>query len=228
MTTPRLIGPIIWLMAMLFGQGPGWAQSPGPASATTLPAEIPLFPLPDVVLFPGIDRPFVIYEPRYREMVADALDGNRVIGMVLLRPGFEKDYDGRPPIYDIGTAGEITKYEKLADGRYLILLHGFTRFRVTSEDHRRPYRLAQVTPLSDVPRDQDLAPLSAARERIASLLVTALPLGAELPDPALSDVDFVNLVAQWLPMDDVRRQELLERASTLARARALIDMLELR
>jgi len=67
--------------------------------------EIPLFPLPEVVLFPNTDRPLLIYEPRYREMVADALKGDRTIGMVRLRPGFEKDYDGRPPIDAVGCAG---------------------------------------------------------------------------------------------------------------------------
>jgi Lon protease-like protein len=80
---------------------------PGATAATALPPEIPLFPLPDVVLFPGVTRPLLIFEPRYREMVADALKGNRIIGMVLLRPGFEKDYEGRPPIHDIGCAGTI-------------------------------------------------------------------------------------------------------------------------
>ena len=72
------------------------------AKATTLPADIPLFPLPEVVLFPGARRPFQIYEPRYREMIAEALKGNRIIGTVLLRPGFEVDYEGRPPIYAVG------------------------------------------------------------------------------------------------------------------------------
>src|SRR5436190_5819115 len=69
------------------------------ANAITLPSEIPLFPLPEVVLFPGARRPLLIYEPRYRAMVADALKGNRIIGTVLLRPGFEANYEGRPPIY---------------------------------------------------------------------------------------------------------------------------------
>jgi len=95
---------------------------PGAKAATTdaLPSEIPLFPLPEVVLFPGVPRPLLIYEPRYRDMVADALKGNRVIGMVLLRPGYEKDYEGRPPIYDIGCAGVIEDYEQLPDGRYAV------------------------------------------------------------------------------------------------------------
>ena len=61
-----------------------------------------------------MSRPFLIFEPRYRDMIADALEGDRIIGMVALRPGFEKDYEGRPPIYDVGCAGQIQQYEKLA------------------------------------------------------------------------------------------------------------------
>jgi len=75
-------------------------------------------------------------------------------------------------------------------------------------------------------RDDERAPLSAVRERIATLLVTVLPAGAELPDPALDDAEFVNLVAQALQMPEADRQALLERASVLSRARALVDRLE--
>ena len=73
-----------------------------------LPPTIPLFPLPNVVLFPNVLLPLHIFEPRYRDLVRDALAGDQVIGMVLLRPGYEGDYDGRPPIYSVGCAGLIT------------------------------------------------------------------------------------------------------------------------
>src|SRR4029434_10055407 len=116
-------------------------------SDAAIPSEIPLFPLPEVVLFPDTSRPLLIYEPRYREMVADALGTNKIIGLVLLRPGFEKDYEGRPPIYGVGCAGIIEQYEKLADGRYAILLRGLTTFRIVSEDQRKPYRLARIEAL---------------------------------------------------------------------------------
>src|ERR1043165_2137413 len=93
----------------------------GSARPTVEEKEIPLFPLPDVVLFPNVERPLLIYEPRYREMVADALKGDRMIGMVRLRPGFEKDYEGRPPIDAVGCVGIIQQSEQLPDGRYIIL-----------------------------------------------------------------------------------------------------------
>jgi len=188
--------------------------------------EIPLFPLPEVVLFPNVDRPLLIYEPRYREMVADALKGDRTIGMVRLRPGFEKDYDGRPPIDAVGCAGVIQESEQLPDGRYIILLRGLTTFRVLSEDQRKPYRLARVEIIPELVKDEDRGPLSAARERLATLLVTVLPAGAEPPDPAFDDAEFVNLVAQALKMPESERQDLLERASVLSRARALVERLE--
>ncbi|HEY7190287.1 MAG TPA: LON peptidase substrate-binding domain-containing protein [Vicinamibacterales bacterium] len=201
------------------------ASSAAP-NTTALPQEIPLFPLPEVVLFPDTTRPLLIYEPRYREMVADALATNKIIGMVLLRPGFEKDYEGRPPIYGIGCAGIIEEYEKFPDGRYAILLRGLTTFRIVSEDQRKPYRLARIEALPDALKDGDRGPLSTVRERISKLLYSVLPLGVEPPDPSLDDGEFVNVVAQALKMPEEARQTLLERHDVLERARALLTRLE--
>jgi len=201
------------------------ASSAAPTT-TALPQEIPLFPLPEVVLFPDTTRPLLIYEPRYRDMVADALATNKIIGMVLLRPGFEKDYEGRPPIYGIGCAGVIEEYEKFSDGRYAILLRGLTTFRIVSEDQRKPYRLARIEALPDVLKDGDRGPLSTVRERISKLLYSVLPLGVEPPDPSLDDGEFVNVVAQALKMPEEARQTLLERHDVLERARALLTRLE--
>ena len=198
---------------------------PAQAPAPTLPAEIPLFPLPETSLFPGVSRPFQIYEPRYRDMIADALKGNRIIGMVRLKPGFEKDYEGRPPIYAVGCAGRITKSEQLPDGRYLILLEGLTPFRVLSENQRKPYRLARVEAVPDRLPDQERLPLSVLRNSLASLLVKILPFGVDPPDASLEDDEYINVVAQNLPMSEDDRQDLLEHSSVLARARALIDRL---
>lgn len=203
-------------------------KAPSAAPTVALPAQIPLFPLPEVSLFPGVQRPFLIFEPRYREMIADALKGDRVIGMVMLQPGYEKDYEGRPPIRDIGCAGTIEKYEQLPDGRYIILLRGLSTFRIVSEDQRKPYRLARVQALPELLKDEDLGPLSTVRERLAQLLVTVLPLDADPPDPGLDDAEFVNVTAMNLRIPESFRQELLERTSVLARARALVGRLEAR
>ena len=199
---------------------------PAQAAAPALPAEIPLFPLQETTLFPGVSRPLLIFEPRYREMVADALKGNKIIGMVRLRPGFEKDYEGRPPIYAVGCAGRIEKYEQLPDGRYVILLQGLTAFRVLDENQRKPYRLGRVEAVPDRLEEQERLALSSLRNRLASLLVKVLPFGVEPPDPSLEDDEFVNVVAQNLPMSEDHRQDLLERPSVLDRARVLIDGLD--
>ncbi len=196
-----------------------------PPEPTSLPSEIPLFPLPEVSLFPGVPRPFIIFEPRYRAMVADALEGNRIIGMVALRPGFEKDYEGRPPVYAVGCAGQIQQYQQLPDGRYLILLRGFTTFRIASEDQRKPYRLARVEAVAESLNTGDLAQLSSLREKLTQLLYVSLPLGVEPPDPDLDDVEFVNVAALNLQMPEADRQALLER-NVLERARALVARLD--
>src|SRR5205085_1976564 len=86
-----------------------------------------LFPLPNVVLFPQVVQPLHIFEPRYREMTADALADDRLIAMALLQPGWEADYEGRPPIHPICCLGRIFAEKHLPDGRYNLLLRGLTR-----------------------------------------------------------------------------------------------------
>src|SRR6187399_1861593 len=114
-----------------------------------LPPTIPIFPLPNVVLFPNVFLPLHIFEPRYRAMVADALRGDRIIGMTLLRPGFETDYEGRPPVYPVGCAGLITHSEALPDARFNIVLRGMEKFRIVGEDESRRYRLARIEALAE-------------------------------------------------------------------------------
>src|SRR5437016_1320265 len=108
-----------------------------------------LFPLPNVVLFPNVFLPLHVFEPRYREMVADAVATERIIGMVLLRPGWEREYEGRPAVYPIGCSGVITHFERLADGRYNLVLRGLERFRILQEDHARAYRRAMIEPIPE-------------------------------------------------------------------------------
>src|SRR5688572_9608200 len=88
--------------------------------------------------------PLHVFEPRYRQMVADARAGNELIGMVLLKPGWEARYHGRPDIFPVGCAGRIEQCEALADGRYNIVLRGLARFAVEDEREGEPYRLARV------------------------------------------------------------------------------------
>ena len=195
-----------------------------------LPPAIPLFPLPNVVLFPNVFLPLHIFEPRYRRMVADALAGDRIIGMVLLRPGWEGDYEGCPPVYPIGCAGLITHAEPLPDGRYNIVLRGLEKFRIAHEDVSRGYRMAQVDSLLEDVREADRLTIRAERRRLEALLVPQ-PEGRgtdpKVP-PSMADEDLVNALAQYLELEPVEKQALLERDGLLARCRSLIELLEMK
>lgn len=196
------------------------AQEKAPSS---IPQVIPIFPLEVTMLFPGVSRPLHIFEPRYRAMVADALKGDRIIGMATLKPGYEADYAGRPPVYEVGCAGLITEVEELSGGRYNIVLRGIVKFRITGEDQTKPYRLARVDPLPEVLDEAEKATLSKYRQRL-ELLITE---GSDSKVPAgTSDEELVNLVAQYLPLGLAERQGLLELRNALLRARALIELIE--
>src|SRR5436853_4085408 len=128
---------------------------------------LPRFPLPNVVLFPNVFLPLHVFEPRYREMVADAAASDRMIGMVLLRPGWERDYEGRPAVYPIGCSGVITHVERLPDGCYNIVLRGVERFRIVQEDHSRSYRCASVERIVEQELNpDDRAAVRAQRTRL--------------------------------------------------------------
>jgi uncharacterized protein len=195
-----------------------------------LPPTIPIFPLPNVVLFPQVYLPLHIFEPRYREMLADALSDDRIIGMVLLRPGWEGDYEGRPPVYGIGCAGLVTHAERLPDGRYNIVLRGLEKFRILGEDDSRSYRVARVESVDEPPSELDREELRAARSRLEALLVPQ-PQGrgadVKMP-PSMADEDLVNALAQYLELEPVEKQALLERHGLLARCRSLIELLEMK
>src|SRR5438094_2455530 len=89
-----------------------------------------LFPLPNLVLFPHVIQPLHIFEPRYRQMTADALDGDGLIALAILQPDWEKDYEGKPAIYPVACLGKIVADQRLEDGRYNLLLRGLRRARV--------------------------------------------------------------------------------------------------
>jgi len=200
-----------------------------------LPPTIPLFPLPNAVLFPNVFLPLHIFEPRYRQMVAEALEGDRIIGMTLLRPGWEADYEGRPPIYPIGCAGLITFAERHKDGRFNIVLRGLEKFRVLGEENNstRGYRVAQVDGITEPTNsmtDADRAAMRGARRRLEALLVPQPEgRGAEpkVP-PSMPDEDLVNALAQYLELEPVEKQALLERDTLLERCQSLIELLEMK
>ncbi len=176
-------------------------------------SDSPRFPLPTVVLFPDVFLPLHIFEPRYREMVDDALASDRLIGMVLLRDGWEGEYDGCPPVYPVGCSALITHFEKLPDGRYNIVLRGLERFRIVDEDNTRAYRRARTAAVPDRELTAaDRADLRHQRGRLEMLIAPSEQGGGIDPRAAaaMNDDDLVNALAQYLDLEAIEKQALLE------------------
>jgi Lon protease-like protein len=192
-----------------------------------LPSDLPIFPLPNVVLFPNVFLPLHIFEPRYRAMVADALAGDRIIGMVLLQPGWQADYLGRPPVYPIGCAGLITHADALDDGRYNIILRGLEKFRIVGEVEPMParlYRRARIDAIDEPVTAAVREVIRQGRSRLEALLTDTPRIGST----TLSDEDLVNALAQYLDLEPVEKQALLERDGLPSRCQSLIDLLEMK
>ena len=204
------------------------AAIPSPAAAQEkLPDTIPIFPLEDVMLFPEMSVPLHIFEPRYKAMIADALKGNRIIGMVLLRPGYEKDYERSPSVFPVGCAGVINEVEQLPNGEYNIVLGALTKYRITREEASRPYRIAHVTAIEDTVAEADRPTLHARRQRLEELIrQSGGRTGVAAAPPNISDERLVNGMSQLAHIDELDRERLLEAANPLARADALIAILE--
>ena len=114
-------------------------------------AVVPMFPLPGVFLFPGTLMPLHIFEPRYRRMIEDSLDGPGRIVMATVLEGHEDELPGAPPVHHIAGLGEIMRHERLPDGRFLILLAGVSRVLIREIPSRAPDRHAEAIPLREVP-----------------------------------------------------------------------------
>jgi uncharacterized protein len=183
------------------------------------PDDLPLFPLSNVVLFPGCLAPLRVFEPRYRQMTADALEGGRAIGMVTVRPDFVEEMEGDPPVYDVGCAGFITEHQQLADGRYHLVLRGTHRFRILHEPPRDPgrlYRVAEVERLSDA-AVEDAARTQPLRRsvigRLREIARRSTDAEGHLPIDQLGTLDdgtFTNTLCQALGLPAAEKQGLLE------------------
>jgi Lon protease-like protein len=181
---------------------------------------IPIFPLPEVVFFPETVLPLHVFEPRYRQMITDSLAGDRWLGVVMLRPGWEKDYQGRPPVHDVAGAGEIIQAEMLADGRYNILLDGRMRVRILSEEppDGRLYRVARAERVDDrgpAPGDRTfpgrLQELRAAHARLLLALGQSHPdVVGRLTVAGASPGTVIDRIVSAVVPDAEVRQRLLE------------------
>lgn len=196
-----------------------------------------LFPLPNVVLFPHAMQPLHIFEPRYIGLTEDALAGDQLITLVLLQPGWEADYWGRPAVYEVACIGRIRWHERLPNGRYNLVLQGLSRFRIEAEiATATPYRQAKGWLLPDPDIGvQNLEPpnscsphailkreilqevrLRLTREHPLWEMVQAL---TELPVPLAVTCD---MLAFALPLELRIKQHLLETFDVEQRAHGLL------
>ena len=181
---------------------------------------VPLFPLPNLVFFPQTRMPLHIFEPRYRQMIADAVAGDMRFGIVLLRQGWEADYFGAPAVYPWGTLTIIEQAMPLDDGRFNILVRGEVRIRIVDEVSREPYRVARVVARPE--QERDAAAAYAQRTWLADLSRQYLRY---LPEQtAVPEIDNVglepltNALIMSLNLDTEEKQRLLEAEDLVARA----------
>ena len=194
-----------------------------------IPNRLPVFALPNVVFFPKTYLPLHIFEPRYRQMVADTAMGHRCIAMALLKEGWESDYYGNPAIYPTLCVGRIMSAQPLPDGRSNILLQGLERCDIQEEHFEKPYREATIR-LTPQPIEKGLA----ADVRRALIELLSRYLQTREGDTAwqgffreeVSDDVLVNTLSTYLECTPLEKQFLLEADGLLQRARRLNDLIQ--
>jgi len=204
------------------------------SGVTRLPAAVPLFPLPNVVLFPKAVLPLHVFEERYKKMTGDVLRTHRQIAMALLRPGWEKNYYGRPAIEPVVCVGTILSHERLADGRYNFLLQGHSRARIVRGVGEEPYRQAELEPLSETENSE--LDLADERRRLTALFerdsYAGLPGGTQIrrllgtagvPTGVIADLLAFNVLSD----DQVTlKQSLLAETRVRSRVARVIESVE--
>ena len=198
---------------------------------------IPVFPLPTTVFYPGTPLPLHIFEPRYRQMTSDALEGGRRIGMVLLKPNWEENYFGKPQLYSVGCVGNIEKEIKHHDGKYNFTLMGLRRFRIVSEKEGKLYRQAEIELLEEK-NEQDIIEghQNECREKLIENFrefIGFIPQGnpqKKEPSWELGNKlsEFVDRFAYQLDLSLEQKQNLLEEQDVLKRAKFLHSFLKMK
>jgi Lon protease-like protein len=192
---------------------------------------VPVFPLPDLVLFPHVVLPLHIYELRFRTMVRDALSGERVIVLALLKPGWQQDYAGSPEFHDLGCLARVDEVEWLPNDCYDLVVRGLTRVRIGRIEREYPYRAARVElrPQHPFPEDDPLVRL----ERQALLdacrrLAAALGAEKDAPTTELGYEALVNAACVGAPMPPAEKLALLAEDSVIERGRRTREWIEKR
>jgi len=193
-----------------------------------------LFPLPNLVMYPHVIQPLHIYESRYREMLEDALATDRLIAMSLLEPGWETDYESRPPVAPYACLGKVVTHHKLPDGRYNLLLIGVGRIRIAEEmPPLRSFRQAKVELLRERFVDGSAPHVESLQRELLDALEHHMPCGCQAPEQLremfaeqLPLGMMTDLAAYALPLSQVLKQQLLAEYRVDVRAQLLLKHFE--
>jgi Lon protease-like protein len=193
-----------------------------------------LFPLPNLVMYPHVMQPLHVYEERYREMLEDALATDRLIAMALLEPGWETDYESRPPVARYACLGKIVTHHRLKDGRYNLLLMGVGRIRIAEEmPPLRSFRQAKVELLSESFADDSAHHVDELEREMMAAFQQHLPCGCQAPEQLremfaqhLPLGMMTDLAAYALPLDLAFKKQLLAEFRVDVRAQLLLEHLE--
>ncbi len=193
-----------------------------------IPTIVPVFPLPNVVLFPHTYLPLHIFEPRYREMVHDAASQGQCIGMALLKDGWEDHYEGSPSIFKQGTVGRMVSVKKMSDGRYSIVLQGLRRCVYEEQRAATNYRQAELV----------LLPEENSETLDSSLLIHLADAAKEyllsqksddqyqlISSEKMNDRVLVNSLSAGLDFSSNEKQFLLESETLTQQAGRLVDLI---
>jgi Lon protease-like protein len=187
------------------------------------PVRLSIFPLTGALLFPGLQLPLHIFEPRYRAMISDSLARDRRIAMI--QP--QGQHDGAP-LFQIGCVGKIGEVEAMEDGRYNVILEGLSRFRLLRElDVTTPFRQVEGELIEDDAAASLSAVERAAFEREARRFADAQGYSVDWDSVGrLDDVSLINGVSQIAPFDAAAKQALLEAESLTARCELLVQLMQ--
>ncbi len=192
-----------------------------------------LFPLPNLVLFPHVMQPLHIFEARYRDLLEDALDSDRLLAMAILTPGWEDDYEGRPPLYPIACLGRVTTHHRLEDGAYNVLLLGLQRVRLVRElEPINSFREAEIEFCEDYSPPEQINLRNVPKHKLREAFLKVLPMLPEareqLDQLMQSDMALAvltDVISYMLDIDLRDKEMLLAEMDVHRRAQLLLEHL---